>query len=183
MSELTEAISRLRGGDSDAMQRAFAASYSELRQIAHARLYAANAHHRFATESLVHESYMRLCELTRINVPDRKHFYAYASKVMRNIVLHEIRDACAQKRGGDQVRVTLQTDIAQQGEKCGDVEAINDALIELEHLHPEWAVVIEMKFFGGMSESEIAEALGVSDRTVRREWQKARAALLVLLDA
>lgn len=183
MSELTEAISRLRGGDSDAMQQAFAASYGELRHIAHARLYAANAHHRFATESLIHESYMRLCELTRINLPDRKHFYAYASKVMRNIVLQEIRDSCAQKRGGDPIRVTLQTDIVEVTEKGGDVEAVNEALIELEQLHPEWAKVIEMRFFGGMTEDEIAETLGVSDRTVRREWQKARAALLVLLEA
>lgn len=182
MSELTEAISRLRVGEGDAMQQVFAASYGELKRIAHARLYAANARDRFATESLLHESYMRLSQVQRVDLPDRKHFYAYASKVMRNIVLHEIRDANALKRGGDQIKVTFQTDIVELSELGTDIEVINEALHALEKLHPEWAKVVEMRFFGGMSEDEIADTLGVSSRTVRREWQKARAALLVLLE-
>jgi RNA polymerase sigma factor (TIGR02999 family) len=125
---------------------------------------------------------MRLSQVQRVDLPDRKHFYAYASKVMRNIVLHEIRDANAVKRGGDQIAVTFQTDLAELSDGNTDVEAINEALLALEKLHPEWAKVVEMRFFAGMSEEEIAETLGVSDRTVRREWQKARAALLVLLE-
>jgi RNA polymerase sigma factor (TIGR02999 family) len=182
MSEVTEAISRLRSGESDAVKQVFQASYAELKRIAHARIYASNVSDRFATDSLLHESYMRLSSLKSVDVPDRKRFYAYASKVMRNIVLQEIRDANALKRGGDRTQVTLATDLVDLSARSGDVEAIDDALRELEQLHPDWAALVEMRFFGGMTEQEIAETLDVSERTVRREWQKARAALLVLLE-
>jgi RNA polymerase sigma factor (TIGR02999 family) len=182
VSELTAAFSRLRDGECDVMQNIFAASYGELKRIAHARLYEANAAHRFATESLLHESYMRLSLLKTLDVPDRKHFYAYASKVMRNIVLQTIRDANAQKRGGEHTHVTLVTDLAATSDRSRDVDAIESAVAALEKLNPEWAQLVEMRFYGGLSEQEIADTLNVSDRTVRREWQKARAALLVLIE-
>jgi RNA polymerase sigma factor (TIGR02999 family) len=182
LGELTEAISRLRSGESDAVQRLFTVSYDELKRVAHARLYAANASNRFATESLLHESYLRLHDLAALDLPGRKHFFAYASKVMRNIILGEIREANAQKRGGEHTRVTLVTDLVELSENGSDVEAIESALVGLERLNPEWARLVEMRFYGGLTEQETADALDVSDRTVRREWQKARAALVVLLE-
>ncbi len=182
MGELTEAISRLRAGESDAVQRLFEVSYVELKRIAHARIYASNASNRFATQSLLHESYLRLHDLAALDLPTRKHFFAYASKVMRNIVLGEIRDANAQKRGGEHTHVTLITDIAELSDCGSDVDAIESALVELERLNPEWARLVEMRFYGGLTEQEVADALDVSDRTVRREWQKARTALIVLLE-
>lgn len=172
----------MHAGESHAIQHLFAASYGELKRIAHARIYAANAHDRYATESLLHESYMRLCHQTSLDLPDRKRFYALASKVMRNLVLQEIRDANAQKRGGGQTQVTLATDLVDSCAQDFDVESIDAALRALEQLHPDWAQLVEMRFYGGMTEPEIADALGVSERTVRREWQKARAALIVLLE-
>ena len=181
-SEITAAISRLRAGEKNAMPQLFEASYAELKRLAHARLWAANMGNKFATESLLHESYLKLSEIASLDLPDRKHFFAYASEVMRSIILDAVREANAQRRGGGLADVTLNTDLAEVSPKGGDVEAINDALNNLQQISPDLAALVEMRFFGGLTEAEIAETLGVTDRTVRRQWVKAQAALLILLE-
>lgn len=181
-SEITQAISRLQPDDPEAMKRLFDVSYDELKRLAHSRLWAANLKQSFATESLLHESYLKLANQKTLAIPDRQHFFAYASKVMRSIILDAVRDANAERRGGGQANLTLSTEIADVTPRGGDVHAIDDALNDLQRISPELARLVEMRFFGGMTEVEIAEVLGVSERTVRREWEKARAALLVLLE-
>jgi RNA polymerase sigma factor (TIGR02999 family) len=101
---------------------------------------------------------------------------------MRSIILDTVREANAERRGGGEAALTLNTEIAGLTPQSNDVEAIDDALKDLHKVSPDLAALVEMKFFGGMTESEISEILGVSERTVRREWEKARAALMVLLE-
>jgi RNA polymerase sigma factor (TIGR02999 family) len=180
--EITEAIARLQSGEEEAVKRLFAVSYDELKRLAHSRLWASNLKQGFATESLVHESYLRLAKLKSIDIPDRRHYFAYASKVMRSVILDTLREANAERRGGGEAPVTLDTEIAQLSAQGGEVQAVDDALKDLQRLSPDLAALVEMRFFGGMSEAEIAQTLDVSERTVRREWTKARAALLVLLE-
>ena len=180
--DITEAIARLKPGEADAVQHLFSVSYDELKRLAHSRLWSANQASGFATESLVHESYLRLVNQQSLDIPDRKHYFAYASKVMRSVILDAVREANAERRGGGQADLTLNTEIAEVCPLGGDVEAIDDALKDLQRVSPDLAALVEMRFFGGMTESEIGEVLGVSERTVRREWEKARAALLVLLE-
>ena len=180
--EITEAVARLKLGEPEAVAQLFEVSYDELKRLAHSRLYAANLKQGFATESLLHESYLRLANQKTLAIPDRRHFFAYASKVMRSVILDAVREANAERRGGGQPNLTLNTEIANIAVKGGDVEAIDVALKDLQNLSPDLAALVEMRFFGGMTELEIAEVLGVSERTVRREWEKARAALLVLLE-
>jgi len=181
--EITEAVARLKSGEAEAVKHLFAVSYDELKRLAHSRLWAANLQQGFATESLVHESYLRLSKIQALDIPDRKHYFAYASKVMRSVILDAVREANAERRGGGQAAVTLDTEMAAMARQGGDVNAVDEALKDLQRLSPDLAALVEMRFFGGLSEAEIGEALGVSERTVRREWTKARAALLVLLEA
>lgn len=180
--DITEAIARLKDGEQAAVQHLFSVSYDELKRLAHSRIWASNMKHGFATESLVHESYLRLAKLQVLDVPDRKRYFAYASKVMRSVILDTIREANAERRGGGEAAITLTTEIAEISPRGGDAEAIDDALNDLQRVSPELAALVEMRFFGGLSEVEVAEALEVSERTVRREWSKARSALLVLLE-
>lgn len=180
--EITEAIARLTPNEPDALKKLFEASYDELKRLAHSRLWAANLKQDFATESLLHESYLRLVNQKSLAIPDRQHYFAYASKVMRSIILDTVREAKAERRGGGEAALTLNTEIAGLSPQSDDVEAIDDALKDLHKVSPDLAALVEMKFFGGMTEPEISEILGVSERTVRREWEKARAALLVLLE-
>ena len=181
-SEMTDALARLQTGETDAIKRFFELSYDELKRLAHSRLWAANLKQSFATESLLHESYLRLATIKTLAIPDRQRFFAYASKVMRSIILDYVREANAERRGGGDAPITLITDIVEISAKGGDVLAIDDALKDLARVSPELAALVEMRFFGGLTEPEIAAVLGVSERTVRREWEKARAALLVILE-
>jgi RNA polymerase sigma factor (TIGR02999 family) len=180
-SEITEAIARLKPGESAAMAALFEVSYAELKRLAHSRLYAANLKQSFATDSLLHESYFRLMKQSHLVMVDRKHFFAYASKVMRSIILDEVRATNAERRGSGQAALTLHTALADMVHGGDDITRIEEALQALQTIDLGLASLVEMKFFGGMTELEIAEALGVSERTVRREWQKARASLVVLL--
>jgi RNA polymerase sigma factor (TIGR02999 family) len=180
--EITEAIARLKNGEDEAVKRLFTVSYDELKRLAHSRLWASNLHASFATESLVHESYLRLAQIKALDIPNRKHYFAYASKVMRSVILDTVREANAERRGGGEAAVTLNTEIAELCAQGNDVQAVDDALKDLQRVSPDLAALVEMRFFGGLTDAEVAEALGVSERTVRREWTKARAALLVLLE-
>ena len=182
IAEITAAILRLRAGEPDAINGLYQVAYDELKRLAHSRIWAANQRDNFATESLLHESYLRLSSMSSIDLPDRKRFFAYASQVMRNIILDAVRESNADRRGNGLPDLTLQTELAELCPAANSVEAINDALSDLQKISPELATLVEMRFFGGLTEVEIAQTLAVSERTVRREWEKARAALLVLLE-
>jgi RNA polymerase sigma factor (TIGR02999 family) len=136
------------------------------------------------TTTLVHESFMRLVNASSLRIEDRRHFFAYAAKTMRSIIIDAAREHLAERRGGGAVHETLSgTDALQLADTGASEELmrVNEALAELEALDAELAQVVEMRYFGGYSEIEIAGLQGVTERTIRRRWDKARAWLYVAL--
>lgn len=180
--EVAAALRDIDTRDSSALDRAFSSFYPDLKRIAHARLRGSGLQGQVQTTALVHDSYLKLAGGPAREFPDRAHFLAYASRVLRSIVIDVVREVRAQRRGGDVDVVTLDTGIQEAAAEQVDVEAVNDALEDLVKLDPGLARLVEMRFFGGLTEEEIAEALGVSGSTVRREWAKARSLLFTLLE-
>lgn len=182
MPELTTLLLRANAGDEAARAQLFAVAYADLRVQARARLRDGGRNTLLDTTALVHESFLRFQQAGSLNGADRGHFFAYAASVMRSVVVDFARQRLAQRRGGDLERVTLDTSLGDQlAAEEGDVIHIHDALARLELADPRLAKVVEMRYFAGMSEAEISEALGVTERTVRRDWQRARLLLAVAL--
>jgi RNA polymerase sigma factor (TIGR02999 family) len=182
MNHLTVLLGRMHAGDGEARDALFAAAYKELHRLAHARLRDGGRNTVLDTTSLVHESYLRLVKVGELRAEDRKAFFAYASKVMRSVIVNCANERLSQKRGGDVQSLTLSTELAAGiGNDEESVIKVHEALAVLEQADPRSARVVEMRYFGGYSEQEIAEALGVTERTVRRDWDKARALLLAAL--
>lgn len=181
VSELAAAFERINRNDSAALDKAFAAFYPELKRIAHARLRGSGLHGYMQTTALVHDSYLKLASGPAHEFADRLHFLAYASRALRSIVVDLVREQRAQRRGGDLQLVTLDTAAGEGLAPSLDVETVSGALDDLAKLDESLARLVEMRFFGGLTEEEIAGALGMSVRTVGREWQKARALLLTLI--
>ena len=181
MSEIADALERIERQDASSLDQVFSDHYPELKKIAHARLRGSGLNGQVQTTALVHDSYLKLAAGPDVSFADRLHFFAYASRVLRSIVVDLIREQRALRRGGDAEIITLDTAAGEGLAPSVDIEAVNDALDDLARLDPPLARLVEMRFFGGMTEEEIAEALGVSTRTVAREWQKARALLLTLI--
>ena len=184
MSTLTQLIQQVGSGDSDARDELFSAAYSELRKLARSRLYGGGRNTFLDTTALVHESYLRFLNSGQLRLEDRRAFFAYASKVMRSVIIDAVRERQAQRRGGDLARMTLDTQVADDlpdGE--AEVLHVHEALLALEAAEPRLAKVVEMRYFGGYNEQEIAEALGLTERTVRRDWDKARLLLKTSLKA
>jgi RNA polymerase sigma factor (TIGR02999 family) len=175
MSDVTSLLFAARNDDSQAMNRLFEVLYDDLRLLAHAKLRRSAPMTVLDTTALVHESYLRFLRTGDLKVEDRPHFLAYAARVMRSIVVDLIRSRLADRHGGDILQVTLNTDISDSASVREDeVIMVNDALEELATIDPRLVKVVEMRYFAGMSEDEIAESLGVSVRTVERDWEKAR---------
>lgn len=180
-SALAAALRAVEEAPDSALDEAFAAWYPELKKMAHARLRGTGLNGSVQTTALVHDSYLKLAAGRSLAFADRLQFLAYSSRVLRSIIIDLVREQKAQRRGGGADIVTLDTGVVEGLAPTVDVEAVNDALGDLAKVDPGLARLVEMRFFGGMSETEIADALGVSQRTVSREWQKARALLLDLL--
>ncbi len=155
--------------------------YAELQQLARRRLRDERAGHTLDTTALVHEAYLRLKPLDEGQWRDRAHFFALASKVMRNVLVDYARRRSADKRGGAQTSITLDPDRHAIEPRLPEFLAVNDALDQLAALDPRLVQVVECRFFGGLSGPETAEALGTSLRTVERDWTRARAYLQELL--
>jgi RNA polymerase sigma factor (TIGR02999 family) len=179
--DIAAALGELAEGGGSALDEAFAAWYPELKKIAHARLRGTGLEAAMQTTGLVHEGYLRLASGPGVAVENRLHFFSYASRALRSIVIDMVREQRALRRGGDAQVVTLDTAAGEGLPAEVDVESVHVALDDLAKLDPALARLVEMRFFGGMTEPEIAAALGVSTRSVSREWQKARALLLTLL--
>jgi RNA polymerase sigma factor (TIGR02999 family) len=125
---------------------------------------------------------LRLRNAGHIDLDSRGRFMAYVSQALRAIIVDFARKRNAERRGGGQHHLTLSTQVAESiGGADEDIERINDALIELEKTDPRLKQVVEMRYFGGLTEQEVAEALGITDRTVRRDWERARLLLSVSL--
>jgi RNA polymerase sigma factor (TIGR02999 family) len=167
--------------DSPGVDGLFDATYRELRQLARARLRTSAPNTLLDTTALVHETYLRLASANELQFPDRPRFLVYAGKVMRSVIVDFVRQRQTDRRGGDAAHVTFTTQLAG-GVPASEEQIlrVNDALLELEKVDERMAKVVELRYFGGLTEIEIAQALGVTDRTVRRDWEQAR---LFLADA
>jgi RNA polymerase sigma-70 factor, ECF subfamily len=174
--EITQLLRRAGEGDAEAESRVIDALYSQLREIAAGFMRRERPDHTLQPTVLVNEAYLRLLGQRGIAWQDRGHFFCLAARVMRRILLDSARARAALKRGG---KALHQVDLeeghraaVQPGEKLLDLDA---ALRRLNTIDPKQARIVELRFFAGMKESEIAEVLGISERTVKREWQMARA--------
>jgi RNA polymerase sigma factor (TIGR02999 family) len=135
------------------------------------------------TTVLVHESFLRLANVGQVPMVDRNHFLAYAARVMRSVIIDVVRRRNAERRGGDLDRVPLDTEIVDSVVACEDeVLRVSEALEELAKADPRAAQVVEMRYFGGMADHEIADVLGVTERTVGRDWRKAKLLLYAVLN-
>jgi RNA polymerase sigma factor (TIGR02999 family) len=159
----------------------FRAMYQDLRRLASSRLRRSEHITMLDTTALVHESYLRF-QQSDLGGLSQGQFLAYASRVMRFVVIDFVRQRRAERRGGDQLHVTLNTEVAESvSVKDDDVVRIHEAIEELAQVDDRLARIVEMRCFAGLDELAIAEALGVTDRTVRRDWQKARLLLKAVL--
>lgn len=184
MDEIELQLSRAVAGEAGAQDQLFAGCYDELRSLARSRLRRLSRAGDLDTLSLVHETYLRLLPAPKLRALHRRGFFLYASRVMRSVILDTLREMAAQRRGGDLERVTMTTrlgggPIEATPEQVFDIDAALQALAREE---PRLALVAEMRFFAGHTEVEVAEALGVTERTVRRDWKKASLLLRTLLD-
>jgi len=186
-AEVTDLLRRVQLGDASAQEALVAATYGDLRRLARARLRGGGRSAILDTSSLVNEWYLRFAEGHRLRLHDRVHFLRHASRVMRSVIVDVARRRTAGRRGGKAPHQALDTaaeSSAGAGAAAGAAEIlrVHDALHDLEKLDPRMAQVVEMRYFGGMSETEIGQTLGVTDRTVRRDWDKARLWLRELLE-
>ena len=171
---LTELIHRAERGDGAAADQLFAAVYGDLRRLARARLRGDQRNTLLDTSSLVHESYLRFARAGRLHLQDRIHFLRWAGRVMRSVIVDFARQRRAARRGGGQEVLTLTTGIAGAPAGESEILRVHEALADMAARDRRMASIVEMRYFGGLTESEIAEVVGVNERTVRRDWEKAR---------
>lgn len=170
--------------DSDDLPPSWEQAYPELKQIARARLHAGGGLTGLNTTALVSETFLRWGHRAdRGAFPSKGHFFAYAARVMRSVVVDLVRERSALRRGGAERPLTLDTQLGEQLAAPDDDEVlqVNAALQQLQAVEPRLAEVVDMRYFAGMTETEIAQVLGVTERTIRRDWEKARALLRTML--
>ena len=172
---VTELLLTWGAGDESALDRLIPIVHNELHRIARRCLAGERAGHSLQTTALVNEAYMRLVDTRAVNWQNRAHFLAMAARLMRRILVDFARSKRFQKRGGGALRVTLVDEVAVPVEPGRDLVALDDALAALAKVDERKSQVIEMRFFGGLSVVETAEALNVSPETVMRDWKVAKA--------
>jgi RNA polymerase sigma factor (TIGR02999 family) len=173
--EVTHLLAEYRGGNREAIDRLMPLVYAELRRIAARSLRAERRDHTLQPTALVNEAYLRLVHQQNASWQNRAHFLGCAARLMRNILVDHARAHRADKRGGGQLRVTLGEEALQTGGPEVDVLALDAALERLSGQDEQKGRIVELRYFGGLSNEETAEALGVSERTVKRGWALARA--------
>jgi RNA polymerase sigma factor (TIGR02999 family) len=182
MGDITTLIQQARSGDRSALDHLFQALYPDMRRIAHSRLRRGFPDPDMGTTALVHECYLKLCDAQRLDASDRAHFLAYAASAMRSIIVDIARAKATERRGANAVHVTLDEEHVGTDAAAEDgILRVHDALQQVGLLDERLARLVEMRYFAGMSDPEIASALSVTDRTVRRDWQKARLLLAAAL--
>lgn len=183
MAEITQLLQKAQAGDAGARDALFAAAYPFLERLARARLRDGGRNTLLDTRGLVHESYLRYLQGGELRAEDRRAFFAFASQVMRSVIVSSARERVAEKRGAGRRPLTLSTDVAERlpaGED--DILRVHEALESLAQVDPRLADVVQMRYFGGYSEQEIAETLDVAERTVQRLWLKARLMLRAAME-
>jgi RNA polymerase sigma factor (TIGR02999 family) len=175
--EITRLLNSISQGDRHALNRLFPIVYAELRSLAHRQLARIRPGDTLQTTALVHEAYLKLLGTARPEWHDRRHFFAVASRAMRQITVDYARTQAAQKRGGHAQVLSLDEHQLPVADRPHELVRLDGALTELEALSERPAKIVELRFFGGLSVEETASAMDISERTVKREWQKARAFL------
>lgn len=179
--EITRLVQRWQEGDENALERLVSHAYDDLRAIAHRRLDGSDPRASLNTTALVHEAYLRLAGVEEKAWASRGHFFAFCSKAMRHILIDYARARQTAKRGGDRERVPLSGELGAMDADIDRVLAVEEALVVLEARDERLARMVECRFFGGLTTAETAEALGVTPRTVARDWVRAQAHLRRIL--
>jgi RNA polymerase sigma-70 factor, ECF subfamily len=172
--DLTQLLRRLRGGDEEAAAQVAAAAYGELRKLAARCLRRERPGHTLQPTALVNEAFLKLAANTRAQWRDRAQFYGVAARLMRRILVDYARKRGAGKRGGGH-QVTLEENLVLRDEHLEEVLGVDEVLERLEALDPRQGRIVELRFFSGLTAEEIAEVLGISTPTVKREWSSAKA--------
>ena len=175
---ITQLLARVAQGDRLALDEICTGLYAELKAIARSRLYRQGRGDDLETTVVLHETFLRLVTARELKLEDRRHFFAYAARTMRNIIVDSARETLTQRRGEGAPHEALDgdesTELSSHGASA-DLVRVSDALRELEKIDPEMAEVAEMRFFGGYSEAEMAALQGVTIRTISRRWERAKA--------
>lgn len=177
---LTELASKSEAGDLAARDALFSALYAELHRLAEIQIHRGAGNLTLGATTLLHEAYLDIAARESLAFPDRGRFLAYASRAMRGLVIDYVRSRGARKRGGELTFTTLDEEIGRQDAPV-DYDRLDQALGELSQLEPALAELVDLKFFCGFSFAEIAALRRVSERTVQRDWAKARAILFQAL--
>lgn len=172
---ITHLLKEWSDGDEQALDRLTPLVYEELRKQAARYLRRERRGHTMQTTALINEAYLRLIDAKNVRWQGRAHFFAIAANLMRRILVDHARRRDAEKRGGSQIRVALDPALAVANQSDIDLVMIDDALTRLSAIDPQQAQVVELRFFSGLSVEETAAALGISPRTVKRDWSVARA--------
>lgn len=172
---VTQLLKASRGASRDALDLLYSLLYDEVRRIAHHRLVSQPSDWTLNTTALIHEAYLRMVDQTQIDWDDRAHFFAYAARTMRAVIVDHARRRQAVKRGGNVRRVSFDDQDIPVESQAELVMAVDEALDRLTTVSERLSRIVECRFFGGLTIDETADALGVSERTVRRDWIKAKA--------
>lgn len=175
---VTELLTRWSSGDTSAREALVPLVYNELRRIARRCLTGQRSDHTLQPTALVHEAYLRLVRYDSIDWRDRAHFFALAAQIMRQILVDHARKQTAAKRGGNAVTLVVNEASAVAKQTSLDLLALDDALKQLASLDPRQSQIVELRFFGGLSIEETAQAVNISPATIKREWATARLWLL-----
>src|SRR5215208_7824569 len=173
-TEVTVLLAKARSGDSSALADVFPLIYDELRRLAQQQLQREPDGHTLSPTALVHEAYMRLIDYSRMEWTGRSHFLAVAATAMRRILVDHARGHRSTKRGGELRRIPLESIDLGAEDRADVLVAMDEALDRLKEVDARQARVVECRFFGGMTEEETAEALGIGLRTAKRDWAKAK---------
>lgn len=175
MPNITQILQKWSEGDETSLDALIPLVYQELRRLAHRALAKNSSNNTVQTTALVHEAYIRLINVRQVNWQDRVHFYAVSANLMRNILVDFARNRLSQKRGGALTHVELDEALNFSPNKSEDLVILDEVLTELAKLNERQSRIVELKFFGGLTEDEISEVLKISPATVRRDWKVARA--------
>jgi RNA polymerase sigma factor (TIGR02999 family) len=173
-ADVTRLLVQWQGGDPGALERLIPLVYAELRRIAHRHMRDERPNHPLQTTALVHEAYLRLIDVNRVNWQSRNQFYAVSARMMRRVLVEEARKRDADKRGADAWHVALDEALLPAPDRGADVLALDEALERLEQLDARKARVVELRCFAGLSVEETAAVLEVSQETVFRDWRMAK---------
>lgn len=172
--EVTEILQQWRAGDDGAAERLFPLIYDELKRQARNFLRHERADHTLQPTALVHEAYLKMIKQSSVAAENRQHFFAIASRVMRQILVDHARRHNAEKRGGAAERFSIENMDILPEQSAADLLDLDEALQKLEKFDNRKCRVVDMRFFGGLKEKEIAEVIGVTEKTVRRDWHFAK---------